>query len=181
MSDLVRTRAEWSGEALDRAFAAPPEEYVFYLLLQANRRREAALAAALQEIGLTVPKWHAGAVIRRLGGCSMTEVSHLSAVDRTTLSRTIDRMVRDGLVLRAVSSNDRRRVHLSLSARGVELIDRARAVSRALNRRILQDVPEDHRIATLRLLQQVVGVLIDDDDVAQGVLTYRAISQDARP
>ncbi len=181
MSQAGQSRSEWSGETLDRAFGAPAEEYLFYLVLQANRRRETALATALRQIGLTVAKWHAGAVIRRLGGCGMTEVSHLSAVDRTTLSRTINQMVEEGLVLRITSPNDRRRVHLSLSERGVALIDQARVVSKTLNRRFLEGAADEHRTGAVRLLQQAVAAMIEDDDVALGVLTYRpTTSQDAR-
>ena len=173
MSETRQSRSEWSGEALDRAFGAAAEEYVFYLLLQANRRREAALAAALEAIGLTVPMWHAGAVIRRLRGCNMSEVSHLSAVDRTTLTRTIDRMVAEGLVERTSSPTDRRRVMLRLSDRGVEQIDRARVVSKDINRRFLQGAPEEHIISAVRLLQHLVDSMIAEDEVALGVLTYR--------
>ena len=178
MAETRRNGSEWSGDALDRAFGAPPPEYVFYLLLQANRRREMALSAGLEAVGLSVPMWHAGAVIRRLRGCSMTEVAHLSAVDRTTLTRTIDRMVMEGLVTRASSPVDRRRVMLELSERGVELIDRARVVSREINQRFLHGAAEHHLTPTLRLLQHIVDKMVAEDDVAYGVLTYSAISSD---
>jgi DNA-binding MarR family transcriptional regulator len=173
MKEPQRGRSPWTGEALHRAFGAAPEEYVFYLLLQANRRRDTALAAALEEIGLTAPKWHAGAVIRRLRRCNMTELSQLSAVDRTTLTRTINLMVEEGLVVRESFPLDRRQVLLTLSERGVQLIDQARIISRTLNQRFLQGVTNDHVSGGMRMLQQIVDNMIADDAVAYGVLTYQ--------
>ena len=176
MSETGRKPSEWSGEVLDRAFGLGASEYIFYLMLQATRRREVALGEALEKIGLTVPKFRALIVISRLKSAVTSEVAHLSSVDRTTLTRTIDQLVADGLVHRAPSPTDRRVIRLSLSEAGEQMVVQAREASHDYNNRMLAEVPDDRRIAALRLLQQVVGNMIDDDDIAQGVLTYRHTS-----
>ena len=176
MRESGRKPSDWSGEALDRAFGLGAPEYIFYLMLQATRRREIALGEALGKIGLTVPKFRALIVISRLKSAVTSEVAHLSSVDRTTLTRTIDQLVAAGLVHRAPSPSDRRVIRLSLSEAGEELVMRAREASHDYNDRMLADVPDDRRIGALRLLQQVVNNMIDDDDIARGVLTYRHTS-----
>ena len=172
MNDGPVAREHWTGEGLEQAFRASFPEYVFYLMLQAVRRREAALNAAMRPLGLNATRWHAGAVLRRTGGCSMADLAHLSAVDRTTLTRTVDQLVRLGLVERDAAPGDRRRVMLKLTPRGVELIDRARAVSKGLNQGVLDGLDEAHGRGAVRTLQHVLAGMIRDDTVAWAVLTF---------
>ena len=172
MNDGPVAREHWTGEGLEQAFRASFPEYVFYLMLQAVRRREAALNAAMRPLGLNATRWHAGAVLRRTGGCSMADLAHLSAVDRTTLTRTIDRMVTLGLAERNAAPGDRRRVMLRLTERGTDLIDRAGVVSRTHNEGVLEGVAESHGVGAVRLLQHVLRGMIPDDAVAYGVLTF---------
>ena len=165
--------SQWTGEALDRASGIGRPEYLFYLMLQATRRREAGINEALRAEGLTIPKWRALAVIRRTGACTMSELAHLSSVDRTTLTRTVDQLVEDGLVERAVSSADRRAVHLSLTPAGVELSEAGSHINRSFCRRALNGVSDEQLVEALRVLQTIVDNLIVEDDVAYGVLTYQ--------
>ena len=79
---------QWGAEALQQASGAGRPEYLFYLLTQAARRREAILAEAMKAKGMTLARWAALAVIDRLGACAMHELALLTAVDRTTLTRT---------------------------------------------------------------------------------------------
>ncbi len=172
MDDGPPAREHWTSEGLAKAFKAGFPEYIFYLMLQAVRRREMALNAGLKSLDLNASCWHAGAVLRRTGGCSMADLAHLSAVDRTTLTRTVDQMVARGLVLRDVAPSDRRRVMLRLTEQGVELIDRARVVSRGINQGVLDGLSEAHGEGAVRTLQHVLAGMISDDDVAWGVLTF---------
>jgi DNA-binding MarR family transcriptional regulator len=168
-----RKPSEWTGEALERGSGLGYPEYLFYLVLQADRRREAAFSEALKGAGLTIPKWRALAVIRRLGDCAMSELAQLSAVDRTTLTRTVDQLVADGLVERKASTADRRLILLSLTPKGLETVDRGRYVNQAQNRKFLAGVPEEQARACLRVLQQIVdNQIADPDEVAYGVLTF---------
>ncbi len=172
MDDLRLRREDWTAEALQGAFRAGVPEYVFYLMLQAVRRREAALNAALRPLGLNATRWHAGAVMRRTGGCSMADLANLSAVDRTTLTRTVDQMVQMGLAERETSPDDRRRVILRLTEHGKDLIDRAREISRSHNEGVLDGLDPTCGEGAVRLLQHVLAGMIDDDHVAWGVLTF---------
>lgn len=176
MSRAGRKPEEWSSTALFRTFGLGFPEYFFYLMLHASRRRDAGLAHEMEALGLTLPKWRALAVIRRLGTCTMTELAQLSPVDRTTLTRTVDLLVEDGMVERSTSPTDRRRVLLTLHQRGCDIIEKARASNRDFSERALAGIPDDQRETAMAVIQRVVENLIEDDDIAYGVLTYRAPS-----
>jgi DNA-binding MarR family transcriptional regulator len=169
----------WAGEALERASGVGTAEYLFYLMLQATRRREAGINESLRAAGLTLPKWRALAVIRRTGACAMSELAHLSSVDRTTLTRIVDQLVEDGLVERTVSSTDRRSVLLSLTPAGLKLGEAGSHINRTFCRRALKGVPPEQLAAALRTVQTIIDNLIVEEDVAYGVLTYQRTTKPA--
>jgi DNA-binding MarR family transcriptional regulator len=180
VNDRKHRAAEWTDEALERASCLTLEEYFFYLILQVNRRRDVALARALEPVGLSLPKWRALAVIGRLGGCAMTELAEFSVVDRTTLTRTVDQLVADGLVQRAPSPSDRRLVLLGLTEAGRAAAEQARAAAGTANRRILKGVDElQTRAALAALLRAADNMMPDSDDAAYGVLTFNSIYRQA--
>ncbi len=179
MARSGRKPAEWSSAALFRSFGLGFPEYFFYLMLHASRRRDAGLAQEMETVGLTLPKWRALAVIRRLGTCTMSELAHLSPVDRTTLTRTVDQLVEAGMVERSTSPTDRRRVLLTLNRRGLDAVERARANNRDFGARALAGIPEDQRETAMAVIQRVIENLIDDDDIAYAVLTYSAPRDEA--
>ena len=76
------------------------EEWFFFLLFQAVRRREAAFAKALAPMGMDVSRWRVLSVVRRLAGCTMNELSEFTTTDRTTLTRVTDQLSTAGLIER---------------------------------------------------------------------------------
>ncbi len=107
---------------------APPvfklESHIFYLFTQIFGRRNRRLAAALKPLGIGVPQWRILAVLHERPGVGMNELADLTTVDRTTLTRAVDRMTRDRLVVRRSDAQDRRSVRLHLTAAGRELFRR---------------------------------------------------------
>jgi hypothetical protein len=100
----------------------PLPTYVSYLMYQTEQHRRALAADCIAQHGLSFAKWVALASLARFGECSMTRLARLSAADRTTLTRSIDGLIRDGLVERGNpglgppqggGSSDRRKVRKS--------------------------------------------------------------------
>lgn len=101
--------------------ALPPfeiESHIFYLFTQILGRRNVALAEKLKPLGVSVPQWRILAVLQDRAGCTMSELAGITTVDRTTLTRSVDRMVETGLVARRGDAQDRRSVRLWLTAAG---------------------------------------------------------------
>jgi DNA-binding MarR family transcriptional regulator len=88
------------------------------LLSTAARMVEHAWAESLDAIGLT----HAGIIaLHLLGGgpLSQTELAHRARVQTQTMSRTIERLEREGLVVREPDPADRRRMIVTRTDAGV--------------------------------------------------------------
>ena len=93
-------------------------DYLFHLMVVVSRYRDDDLERSLRPVDLNLSYFRAMAVLAHLAPCSMTELAEFSMVDRTTLTRTVDHLVRRGLVDRCLAKADRRHVSLSLTEDG---------------------------------------------------------------
>lgn len=87
------------------------------LLGAASRAVERAWAEALEQRGLT----HAGLIVLHLlelGFDSQSDLARMAQVEPQTMSRTVDRLEREGLVTRAPDPADRRRHVLAITDAG---------------------------------------------------------------
>lgn len=115
--------------------AARPEfeldDHVFFWLTQVMGARDRRLNAELKDFGLRVPEWRALASIYSRRSCTMSELAELASIDRTTLTRTVDRMQEAGWLARSTDDEDMRVTRLALTAAGERLFARVwPAVSR---------------------------------------------------
>lgn len=87
------------------------------LLGAASRAVERAWSEALEARGLT----HAGLIVLHfveLGFSSQSDLARAAQVEAQTMSRTVDRLEREGLVTRAPDPTDRRRHIVAITPRG---------------------------------------------------------------
>ncbi len=147
-------------------------EYFFYLLFQAQRRRDLTFDMALAEGGLNINRWRALSVIRRIHGCTMKDLAGFTAIDRTTLTRAVDQMVEQGLVLRATPPGDRRKVVLTLTDEGEAFFQAALSVLNDFNRVALEGVPEDRQLVVLDVLGRILRNLCATEEQLAELLTF---------
>jgi DNA-binding MarR family transcriptional regulator len=141
--------------------------YVFHLFAVVGRHRETRLEADLKHVGLSLSRHRALGVILAIEPCTMSELADYSAVDRTTLTRTVDQLVDSGLVERTTPREDRRQVVLTLTDEGRQLCQRSmRAVFR-LNRELLEGLAESDQRVVARALEGFLHRLVDDPDLRQ--------------
>jgi DNA-binding MarR family transcriptional regulator len=114
------------------------DNHVFYLFTQILGRRNRDLALDLEPLGVSVPQWRILAVLHERAGCTMNELADVTTVDRTTLTRTLDRMARDRLIGRRSDARDRRSVRLSLTAAGKDAFRRVLPLVVAQNERAMR-------------------------------------------
>ncbi len=92
-------------------------EAIIYLYTEGRRiTKEFARRANLTGPQLTVIK-----MLEQIGDLSLTELSEKIRAQNSTVTGIIDRMEREGLVLRERSLEDRRVVHIRLTPKGAEL------------------------------------------------------------
>ncbi|MBO9559996.1 MAG: MarR family transcriptional regulator [Caulobacter sp.] len=102
------------------------------VLYRVEQQRRALLTEALLPRELTLAQWIALCVLAKSGACTMTELAQACAMDRTSLTRTIDNLVGRGLVVRSTPPNDRRTVRVETSPEGHRLATEVLAEVKAL-------------------------------------------------
>ena len=155
-----------------RALALDVPEYFFYLLFQAQRRRDITFDAALAEGGLNINRWRTLSVIQRLQDCTMKDLAGFTAIDRTTLTRSVDQLVDQGLVSRSTPPGDRRKVVLTLTDTGEVFFQAAVGLLDDFNREALHGVSKERQLVVLDVLQTIVRNLCAAQDQAEEILTF---------
>lgn len=150
----------------------PLPSYLSYLLYQTEQHRRALAADRLAAFGLTFPKWIAMVALARFGDCSMTRLARLAATDRTTLTRSIDGLIRDDLVVRAASPTDRRIVVVRLTPAGEDLLARIREALSPAHAELYAPLTEEERANMTRYLKKMVAGVIDEPEWQQEVLAF---------
>ncbi len=118
------------------------EGHSFFWMTQVMACRDRQLAQELRGQGLRVPEWRALASLHAKKSLSMSELSDLASIDRSTLTRTMDRMQKSGWVTRLSDSDDMRVTRLALTASGQRLFARVWPIVKRLNIAACAGLPE---------------------------------------
>lgn len=118
------------------------EGHSFFWMTQVMACRDRQLAQELKGEGLRVPEWRALASLHAKKSLSMSELSDLASIDRSTLTRTMDRMQKAGWVTRLSDSDDMRVTRLALTASGQRLFARVWPIVKRLNIAACAGLPE---------------------------------------
>jgi DNA-binding MarR family transcriptional regulator len=138
---MTRRRSALPREPLPSGPAFDLDRHLFFWLTQLLGRRDRQLVAALKDYRLRVPEWRVLASLAGRQRSSMNELADLATIDRTTLSRTVDRMVKSGWVTRLSDAQDMRVTRLALTAAGHALIARVLPIVEELNRAAVDGLP----------------------------------------
>lgn len=149
--------------------------HLFFLLHHLVRQRETALGRELARTGLTLSQWQVLATLSRLAKATMGEVAAFCATDRTTLTRTVDRMVEDDLVKRDRDVVDRRQVHLSLTAKGLEVYQTALLEVTQFNDRLAGVLNLEEKARLQQLVRRVLVHVLDDMDWVDDLMAFRRL------
>jgi DNA-binding MarR family transcriptional regulator len=136
----VRTQAETKGRGDGDASGdtTAPGEFVIedslgYLVNRLARSIAQQLAEEIRPAGVAIGQWAVLMFLWARDGMSQADLSRLVAIEPPTMVRTIDRMVRDGLVTRIADPSDGRvsRIHLTDHGRSLrdELVPKAASVN----------------------------------------------------
>lgn len=155
-------RDEDSSQEIDRRIQAMSVEAACSStclnLKKAARATSHILDEFLQPIGLQASQFSLLNAIAQAGSATMTRLAELQVTDRTTLTRNLKPLQRDGLV-QIVSGKDRRVREISLTPQGRELLEKALPLRELAEQRIVEGLgPERWRqlLANLSLLTTLV-------------------------
>ena len=137
------------------------DRHPFFWLTQVIGARDRELAQGLRHHGLRVPEWRALAALYARRKCTMSELAELASIDRTTLTRTIDRMEEAGWLTRRADDADMRVTRLALTAAGEKLFGRIWPAVERLNRLAVAGMPEAAVTSLRRTLARMKSNLED--------------------
>ncbi|MDF2673462.1 MAG: MarR family transcriptional regulator [Clostridiales bacterium] len=103
--------------------------------------------------GTTIAQCHAVVEIGRKEVVSLNELSELLDLDKSTMSRTINNLVGDNLVIREIHPEDRRYVTIELTEEGKKVFNSIEDSMEIYYQEILKSIPEDKREQVLESLQ----------------------------
>ncbi len=107
------------------------DDQLSYLIASANRQIEYELEERLRPGGVPIEQFRILEMLAENEPCAMGEIARRWLIDPATLTKIIDRMVRDNLVYRAPDPDDRRKVLVVTANEGKTLYKRLRGVSSA--------------------------------------------------
>lgn len=109
---------------------------------------------------VTMAQCHALVEIGRAGNISLNELAELLGLENSTMSRTVNNLVTNGLVKRDINAKDRRYVTISLTERGKEVFEDIEGSMDGYYRKLYETIPEDKRsqvIESLQVLNEVIA------------------------
>jgi DNA-binding MarR family transcriptional regulator len=133
------------------------DRHIFYLFGQIYGRRDQQLAKSLRAFGLTVPQWRVLAALFDLRHCTINRLSDLTVVDRTTLSRTLDRMERNELVARKRVDADKRSYEMRLTAGGRAMFRRIWPIMSYHNERAVAGLTRRELDELRRIIKKMIA------------------------
>ncbi len=109
--------------------------------------------------GVSIGQCHAIVEIGRSGGISLNELAELLGLDNSTMSRTVNNLVKQGYALRETDASDRRYIKIKLTDRGAESYKSIEGGMEGYFKDIMNAIPEEKRdqvLESLKLLDWAV-------------------------
>ncbi len=131
-------------------------EKLVWMLARANRRLETELERELKPRGVPVEQFWILEALHERGPMPMSELAEAAFVERSTMTKIVDRMVAAGYVFRAPDAEDRRRINIVETDEGTALYKQLSAISSKLEAQIARKLDEPGT-ETLRELLETLG------------------------
>jgi DNA-binding MarR family transcriptional regulator len=126
-------------------------------------RYQAVIAKGFAAYGLNASSFDVLAALRRTGAPhrkSSTELANESLLSSAGVTFRLDRLEEAGLIERQRDTEDRRVVYSQLTAKGLDVIDRAMASHLANEHRLLAGLSEAERTQLARLLAKLEDSIV---------------------
>src|SRR4051794_13719020 len=141
--------------------ATPPprfiDDYLLYLMARASHLVSSELHEELRRRGVGVAEWRVLASLVGSSGETVTGLAETCLLQQPTMTKLLDRMVRDGLVRRSQDTRDRRVVWMALTARGEMIASELVQAAKQHEAEVLARHPEAEAMAIKSLLRAIVS------------------------
>jgi DNA-binding MarR family transcriptional regulator len=131
------------------------DNYLPYLLNRVGFALvESFTAEALKANHLSIDMWRVLAALSNNGGQRQVDLSGMTSIDVSTMSRLVSRLVRMGLATRSRSEKSSREVVVALTPKGCTLVQRLIPVASKLEQVASADVSARDMVVVKRALRQ---------------------------
>ena len=120
---------------------------------------ESFTADALKPNDLSIEMWRVLAALSNNGGQRQVDLSAMTSIDVSTMSRLVSRLVRMGLVTRSRSQHSSREVVVALSGKGRALVQRLIPIAKRLEQTASAGVAVRDMTEFKRMLALIYGNL----------------------
>ena len=139
--------------ARDSHLAGP---FLADLLARASHTLVQGFSEELRKRGTSLPVWRVLAALHASPGLTVTGLAEACLLQQPTMTKLLDRMVRDGLVTRSQDARDRRIVRVALTPQGETLATELIAAARQHEATVLARFPEMEAMNVKALLRSVL-------------------------
>jgi DNA-binding MarR family transcriptional regulator len=129
--------------------------YLPYLINRVGFALVDSFTRALTPHGLSIDMWRVLAALSNNGGQRQVDLSAMTSIDASTMSRQVTRLVRVGLVVRSRSKTSSREVVVALSPKGIALVEQLIPIARKLEQAASKGLPPKELAAAKRALRRM--------------------------
>ena len=108
---------------------------------------------------ITLSQCHTIVEIGRAGSISINALAEILRLDKSTVSRSVDKLVNDELIVRDTNPDDRRYLTLHLSEKGQSLFAEVEARMAVYFENVIDTLPADKREQVIESLQYLTQAL----------------------
>lgn len=130
------------------------DEQIGFILRQVWQRHAVIFARGIG-INLTSAQWAAIAKLTETGPCSQNQLGRLTAMDVATIKGVIDRLTARGLTETSPDPEDGRRLLVSLTRAGAQLVEKAAPNALAISKETLAPLEPKEREQLMELLNKL--------------------------
>ncbi len=139
------------------------ERLTYKLNIVANRAISENDSIFVRETGLNIRELRVLRLVDDTPGITFVDVSDVTSLERTLTSRIIQKLIRDGFLVRENSKEDARKFGLHTTKAGKEARAKGRLVSDRLERLLIQPLSAEEE-ATLNALLNKLGAWVASKD-----------------
>lgn len=114
--------------------------------------------------GITLTQCHSLVEIGRAGAVSLCELTEIMGLDKSTLSRTVDQLVRNGYIKKETDDKNRRYITITLTPKGHKEYEGIEISMNSYFEEILECIPGNIRAQVIESTRMILSALRAVDD-----------------
>lgn len=131
------------------------EDYVLYHLVRTSATYTEDMARSLKRYRLDTMKWRILMLLNDKSPSSVGELARRSVTKMPTLTRVLNRMEDEGLIVRKAQELDKRVVHVTMTPKAVTVLRDVQLIGQKIFERAVEGVDEEEISALTAVLRRV--------------------------